>query len=40
METDLIGKYVQNLLQPWTEDRDKSGGKPDISIDFLREHGF
>jgi len=40
METDLIGKYVQNFLRPWTGGTDKSGGDPDISIDFLREHGF
>lgn len=36
METDLIGKYVQRMLAPWTESR-SSGG---ISEAFLREHGF
>lgn len=36
METDLIGKYVQRMLGPWTEARSRGG----ISEAFLREHGF
>lgn len=36
METDVIGKYVRRMLDPWTESR-SSGG---ISEAFLREHGF
>lgn len=42
METDLIGKYVQNILRPWTGDgdRDKDGPGSNISRHFLREHGF
>ena len=39
METDVIGKYVQRMLTPWT------GGpaRPEpskITPDFLKEHGF
>ncbi len=41
METDLIGKYVQHLLQPWTGENEGSGNdNPGISLNFLREHGF
>ncbi len=36
MEADMIGKYVQRMLGPWTESQ-PSGG---ISEAFLREHGF
>ncbi|MFW5488435.1 MAG: riboflavin synthase [Desulfovibrio sp.] len=43
METDLIGKYVQNMLSPWAGEKDTgktqaaAGG---LTIDFLRENGF
>ena len=39
METDIIGKYVQNMLGPWLADKmqDQSGR---IDMDFLRQHGF
>lgn len=46
METDLIGKYVQRMLQPWTGAKNGPGmhaaeGSPGgISEAFLREHGF
>jgi len=42
METDLIGKYVQSMLQPWLATVGAGGGKPasTLSMDFLREHGF
>jgi riboflavin synthase len=33
IETDIIGKYVERLVQPW-----KKGG--DISMGFLAENGF
>lgn len=36
METDLIGKYVQRMLGPWSEQK-ASGG---LSEAFFREHGF
>ena len=38
VETDLIGKYVQNLLPPINEQEDAP--KSNLSMDFLREHGF
>lgn len=39
METDVIGKYVQRLLDPWAGA--PSPAKPSaITPDFLREHGF
>jgi len=40
METDLIGKYVRNMLGPWLEQA--ADGKPasGLSLDFLRENGF
>ncbi|EFI35087.1 riboflavin synthase, alpha subunit [Desulfonatronospira thiodismutans ASO3-1] len=39
METDLIGKYVQNMLGPWLEGRSRDqGGR--LDMDFLRQHGF
>lgn len=42
METDLIGKYVRNMLGPWLASTGAGGGKPasSLSMDFLREHGF
>lgn len=41
METDLIGKYVKNMLGPWLADGSGSA-KPasKLSMDFLKEHGF
>lgn len=36
METDMIGKYVQRMLGPWSEGRSSDG----LSEAFLREHGF
>ena len=38
METDLIGKYVQRMVGPWTEA--KKSSSHGISEAFLREHGF
>jgi len=35
METDLIGRYVRRMLEPWMQA--KGAG---MSDDFLREHGF
>ena len=42
METDLIGKYVRNMLGPWLEKGGPSGnaGASKLSMDFLKEHGF
>jgi riboflavin synthase len=39
METDVIGKYVQRMLDPWSEGRPK-GTPSAITPDFLKEHGF
>ena len=39
METDVIGKYVQRMLNPWSEGRAK-GTPSAITPDFLKEHGF
>lgn len=35
IETDVIGRYVEKLLQP-----DSRGRKPRITSEFLRENGF
>ena len=41
METDLIGKYVQNMLAPW-QGGEKTTERPtsSMSLDFLHKHGF
>lgn len=36
LENDIIGKYVEKLLQPAPEEKKKSG----ITMDFLSSHGF
>jgi len=39
METDVIGKYVERMLAPWTTGHAQP--KPQtITPDFLKEHGF
>lgn len=50
METDLIGKYVRNMLAAWTGQAGQAGqpsGQADaaapssgLTLDFLRENGF
>lgn len=38
METDIIGRYVQRMLTPYTG---KAGENPsNISLEFLKQHGF
>jgi riboflavin synthase len=38
METDVIGKYVERMVAPWTgAGDDKPSG---ITMDYLRKHGF
>ena len=41
METDLIGKYVRNMLRAWTG-TEQSAPPPSsgLSLDFLQKHGF
>jgi len=38
METDMLGKYVLRMLEPWQAAA--SGGESNITENFLREHGF
>lgn len=40
METDVIGKYVERMVQPWTGggEAPQSGGG--ITMEFLRKNGF
>jgi len=42
METDLIGKYVRNMLRPWKGEGPAEDAQPasKLSMDFLKEHGF
>ncbi|PKN07748.1 MAG: riboflavin synthase [Deltaproteobacteria bacterium HGW-Deltaproteobacteria-8] len=42
METDLIGKYVRNMLGPWLSSMGTAGGSAPskLSMEFLRENGF
>ncbi len=40
METDMIGKYVQKMLEPLISTNDKAGIKSRIDSEFLRRHGF
>ncbi|MDO9631016.1 MAG: riboflavin synthase [Humidesulfovibrio sp.] len=42
METDLIGKYVRNMLGPWLSSMGTVGGSASskLSMEFLRENGF
>ncbi|ACV68708.1 riboflavin synthase [Desulfohalobium retbaense] len=41
MEVDIIGKYVQKMVAPWSGE---PAGEPEtgqgLTLDFLREHGF
>lgn len=38
METDMLGKYVLRMLEPWKESVGENDSK--ITENFLREHGF
>jgi len=40
METDLIGKYVRNMLGPWLGQASSAAPASKLSMDFLKEHGF
>lgn len=39
METDVIGKYVERMLAPWSASADRPKLSA-ITPEFLREHGF
>ena len=38
METDVIGKYVERMVAPWTGGGDDK--KSGITMEYLRKHGF
>ena len=38
IETDIIGKYVENFVK--IDENGKGRDKKDITVEFLREHGF
>ena len=38
METDVIGKYVERMVAPWTGSGDDK--KSGITMEYLRKHGF
>lgn len=40
METDIIGKYVERMVAPWSGSKDKTPPKSKITEDFLRQNGF
>lgn len=40
METDVIGKYVQRMMLPWSSDSNEVSDKGGLTMDFLRENGF
>jgi len=40
METDIIGKYVERMVQPWTHGSDGQEEKQGITMEYLRKHGF
>ncbi|WP_018124505.1 riboflavin synthase [Desulfovibrio oxyclinae] len=40
METDVIGKYVERMVAPWTGGASQDAPKSSITEDFLRKHGF
>lgn len=41
METDVIGKYVQNMLAPWNDGpKSTRENAPSLTMDFLHKHGF
>lgn len=40
IETDIIGKYVERMVAPWTSQKSEDKPQSRITMDFLREHGF
>ncbi len=40
LETDLIGKYVEKLLQPYTEKKEEKDRRNSITTAFLHQNGF
>jgi riboflavin synthase len=40
IETDIIGKYVEKLMGPWSGTTPKGEEEGRIDLDFLKKHGF
>lgn len=40
IETDVIGKYVQRMMGPWSGKKTEDKPQSRITMDFLRENGF
>lgn len=40
METDVIGKYVYNMLSAWNPSKNDAPANPGLTMEFLRENGF
>ncbi|MGL1861230.1 MAG: riboflavin synthase [Pseudodesulfovibrio sp.] len=40
METDIIGKYVERMVAPWTASDTPKDKKAGITMDYLHKHGF
>lgn len=40
METDIIGKYVERMVAPWTGQAGGDAPKQGITMEYLRKHGF
>jgi len=40
LETDLIGKYVRNMLKPWQNENNSKAKEDTFDLDFLHKHGF
>jgi riboflavin synthase len=40
METDVIGKYVERMVQPWTGGSKTEETRTGITMEYLRKNGF
>ncbi|WP_319583296.1 riboflavin synthase [uncultured Pseudodesulfovibrio sp.] len=40
METDVIGKYVERMVQPWTGGSGTEESQTGITMEYLRKNGF
>jgi len=40
METDIIGKYVERMVTPWTTKDGDEESKSKITMEYLTKHGF
>ncbi|WP_419780914.1 riboflavin synthase [Maridesulfovibrio sp.] len=40
IETDVIGKYVERMVAPWTGKKSDDKPQSKLTMDFLRENGF